>query len=52
MAAIDFAGIVSMIGIILKVAVGLGAVIFVHERRCAHSSNAVSVGTNRVSVSS
>ena len=31
MAAIDFAGIVSMIGIILKVAVGLGAVIFVHE---------------------
>ena len=31
MAAIDLAGIVSMVGIILKVAVGLGAVIFVHE---------------------
>src|SRR6476619_6829603 len=31
MATIDFAGIVSMIGIILKVAAGLGAVIFVHE---------------------
>ncbi len=31
MATIDLAGIVSMIGIILKVAAGLGAVIFVHE---------------------
>ena len=31
MAAITFAGVVSMIGIILKVAAGLGAVIFVHE---------------------
>jgi regulator of sigma E protease len=31
MATIDLAGILSMIGIILKVAVGLGAVIFVHE---------------------
>jgi regulator of sigma E protease len=31
MATIDFGGIVSMIGIILKVAIGLGAVIFVHE---------------------
>src|SRR6476620_7912675 len=31
MAAIDFASIASMIGIILKVAVGLGGVIFVHE---------------------
>src|SRR3954469_11186457 len=30
-AAVTFAGVVSMIGIILKVAVGLGAVIFVHE---------------------
>jgi regulator of sigma E protease len=31
MATIEFGGIVSLIGIILKVAVGLGAVIFVHE---------------------
>src|SRR4029078_3489321 len=31
MAAVEFGGIVSLIGIILKVAVGLGAVIFVHE---------------------
>jgi regulator of sigma E protease len=31
MATIDLSGIVSMIGIILKVAAGLGAVIFVHE---------------------
>ena len=31
MATIEFGGIVSMIVIILKVAIGLGAVIFVHE---------------------
>src|SRR3954469_5536151 len=30
-AAVTFAGVVSMIGVILKVAIGLGAVIFVHE---------------------
>jgi regulator of sigma E protease len=31
MAAIDWAGYLSMVGIVLKVAIGLGAVIFVHE---------------------